>query len=112
MTYSVTASNKLRPVMQEFAQRYGHIKVCAITADQAIEGYPDAAVPTILVYHDGDMVDQFVGLKAGTGLGDIERLMIGLSALHEDEVRRARKREKTSNSRRDDDDGEVDDWSD
>lgn len=107
----LAASKKLRPIMSEFAQRYGSIKVCAIVADQAIESYPDQAVPTILIYHKNDMKEQFVGLKVTTTLVDIEKIAVGLGALTEDDVRRSRKRvgvQREEQAREE----EVDDWSD
>ncbi|ORY80372.1 Phosducin family protein [Protomyces lactucae-debilis] len=107
----LTASKKLRPVLEEFSARHASIKVCAIVSDQAMENYPDQAVPTILVYHDGDMKEQFVGLKPTTTLADLERLTMGLGALTDDDVRRARKRagQLTTERAREE---EVDDWSD
>ena len=107
----LSASKKMRPIMAEFARRYGSIKVCAIVADQAIEGYPDQAVPTILVYHKNDMKEQFVGLNTSTTLGDVEKIAIGLGALSDDEVRRSRKREGTRREEQARED-EPDDWSD
>lgn len=97
--------------MSEFAQRYGSIKICAIVSDQAIENYPDQAVPTILVYHQNNMKEQFVGLKTSTTLADIEKIAMGLGALGEDDVRRSRKRAgvvRQEQAREE----EVDDWSD
>lgn len=107
----LSASKKLRPIMSEFAERYGSIKVCAIVSDQAIKNYPDKAVPTILVYHENNMKEQFVGLKTTTTLGDIEKIAISLGALGEDDVRRSRKRvnaQKEEESKA----AELDDWSD
>lgn len=107
----LVASKKLRPIMAEFARRYGSIKVCAIVSDQAIENYPDQAVPTILVYYQNNMKEQFVGLKTSTTLVDIEKIAIGLGALGDDDVRRSRKRagaEKQEQAREE----EIDDWSD
>ncbi|CCG84881.1 protein of unknown function [Taphrina deformans PYCC 5710] len=107
----LSASKHLRPIMSEFATRYGSVKVCAIVADQAIEGYPDQAVPTILVYHQNNMKEQFVGLKMSTSLGDIEKIAIGLGALGEDDVRRSRKRAGVQRQEREREE-EIDDWSD
>jgi hypothetical protein len=33
-----------------------------MTADACIEGYPDRNVPTLLLYHDGSLQSQIVGL--------------------------------------------------
>lgn len=105
------ASKRLRPVMAEFAERYGSIKVCAIVSDQAIENYPDQAVPTILVYYKNNMKEQFVGLNTSTTLDDIEKIAVGIGALGEDDVRRSRRRvgiQRVEKAREE----EVDDWSD
>jgi hypothetical protein len=48
---------------REVARKYGDIKFCEMRADLCIEGYPEKNCPTILVYHDGDIVGQTVTLK-------------------------------------------------
>lgn len=108
----LSASKKLRPIMAEFARRYGSIKICAIVSDQAIENYPDQAVPTILVYYQNNMKEQFVGLKTSTTLLDIEKIAVGLGALNEDEVRRSRKRAGVEKEERAREEEGNDDWSD
>lgn len=111
----LVASKRLRAVMTEFARRYGEVKCCAIVADQAIENYPDVAVPTILCYRDGDMREQFVGLRETTTVGDVERIAVSLQALSEDDVRRNRKREgiyAAAQQAQGADDDDNDDWDD
>ncbi|BFZ55962.1 Phosducin-like protein 2 [Savitreella phatthalungensis] len=111
---SLVASKRVRAVMTEFARRYGEIKCLAIVADRAIENYPDAAVPTVLCYRDGDMREQFVGLRETTMIQDIERIAVSLQALSEDDVRRNRKRQglssMQSNPNEHDDNDNDSDW--
>lgn len=57
---SITQSRRLMAIMHEFARAFPHVKVLAIPATQAIEGYPARNVPTLLIYRDGSLLDQIV----------------------------------------------------
>ena len=48
---------------REIARIFGDLKFCEIRADLCIEGYPEKNCPTILVYHDGNIIQQTVTLK-------------------------------------------------
>lgn len=67
-------SRLLTELWREMARKFGHVKFCEIQADMCIEGYPERNTPTILVYHNGDIKEQIVTLKA---LGGEQTRMTG-----------------------------------
>ncbi len=91
-------SNLLSKYWTRLAQLYPQTKFCAIRADSCIENYPDRNVPTILVYHEGEMRQQIVTLRpilSTLGVSqamfeDIERYFCDMGAL---EMSFARKKE-------------------
>ena len=58
-----TESRLLSNLWRELARKFGDIKFCEIQGDMCIEGYPDKNCPTILVYHDGEVVKQMLTLR-------------------------------------------------
>eukprot|EP01111_Echinosteliopsis_oligospora_P010686 TRINITY_DN3384_c0_g2_i1.p1 TRINITY_DN3384_c0_g2~~TRINITY_DN3384_c0_g2_i1.p1 ORF type:complete len:238 (+),score=81.39 TRINITY_DN3384_c0_g2_i1:82-795(+) len=48
--------------MEKMAAKFKAVKFVRIRADEAIHGYPDRNIPTVLVYHGGDVVGQMVTL--------------------------------------------------
>lgn len=62
-----TESRVLSELWREAARKYGDIKFCEIRGDMCIEGYPDKNCPTILVYHDEEIVKQLVTLQELNG---------------------------------------------
>ncbi|RJE16930.1 phosducin family, partial [Aspergillus sclerotialis] len=88
-----------RPVLSELwrqaARKYGDVKFCEMRADLCIEGYPEKNTPTILVYKDGDIKRQIVTLAqlngVRTGLRDLERLLVEVGAVTENDMRLRRK---------------------
>ena len=61
-------SRRLTEIWREIAPLFGEIKFCEIQGDMCIEGYPDRNCPTILVYHDGQIVRQLLTLKELNGI--------------------------------------------
>lgn len=47
----------------ELSERHPALKCMKIISTDCIENYPDALLPTVLVYHDKEMKKKFVGLK-------------------------------------------------
>jgi hypothetical protein len=47
----------------QFAQRFPAVKCMKIISTECIEGYPDALLPTILLYYENEMKKKWVGLK-------------------------------------------------
>ncbi|OJD24540.1 hypothetical protein ACJ73_04099 [Blastomyces percursus] len=84
-------SQLLTELWRQLALKYGDIKFCQIRGDMCIEGYPDRNTPTILVYKDGDIKRQLVTLRELRGpkttIGDLERLLVSLGAINENDSR-------------------------
>ncbi|KAK4945254.1 Proteolipid protein 2 [Elasticomyces elasticus] len=85
----------LTELWREAAVKFGDVKFCQIRADLCIEGYPERNTPTILVYKDGDIKRQVVTLAhlngPRTNMRDIERLLLEVGAITENDVRLKRK---------------------
>lgn len=56
--------NKVHESHRAVARRHPHIKCVRIVATEAVPNYPAANVPTLLLYHRSDPVDQLVGPRA------------------------------------------------
>ncbi|KAI1613863.1 phosducin family protein [Exophiala viscosa] len=88
-------SRILTELWRQAAVKFGNVKFCQIRADLCIEGYPERNTPTILVYKDGDIKRQVVTLAhlngPRTSMRDIERLLLEVGAITENDVRLKRK---------------------
>ncbi|KAG5303616.1 phosducin family protein [Histoplasma capsulatum var. duboisii H88] len=104
-------SQLLTELWRQLAMKYGDIKFCEIRADMCIEGYPDRNTPTILAYKDGDIKRQLVTLKELRGpkttLEDLEKLLVSLGAINEND---SRLRQDPTPKPADSDDEYLDDW--
>ncbi|KAK4057281.1 Proteolipid protein 2 [Microbotryomycetes sp. JL221] len=82
---SVPASKQLMPIIDELASLYPATKFVSIVSDQCIENYPDKNVPTIIVYRNGKMMGQVVGISAYGGdkmtLIDVERFLFAFRGI-------------------------------
>lgn len=82
-------SELLRGYLQQLAAKYPASKFVDIPGAQAIEGYPDRNMPTLLIYIGGQMHRQIVGLNrpeiglsgTTTKLADIELLLAATGAV-------------------------------
>lgn len=96
-------SRVLSELWQQAATKYGEVKFCEIRADLCIEGYPERNTPTILAYKDGDIKRQVVTLRElngrKTSLADLERLLIQIGAITENDIRLKQKDEETEEPR-------------
>ncbi|ERF76199.1 hypothetical protein EPUS_07399 [Endocarpon pusillum Z07020] len=88
-------SRILTELWRGMARKYGDIKFCEMRADLCIEGYPERNTPTILVYKDGDIRKQIVTLAElngpRTSVADLERMLLDLGAIKENDVRMKRR---------------------
>lgn len=84
-------SRVLTELWRRAAAEFGEVKFCEIRGDMAIEGYPDRNCPTILVYHNGDIVKQLVTLitlgGVRIGMPEIDRLLIDVGAVKGNDIR-------------------------
>src|SRR5271156_3942061 len=96
-------SRVLTELWREMATKYGDVKFCEIRADLCIEGYPERNTPTILVYRDGDIKRQVVTLRelngVRTSMEDLERLLIEVGAVNDNDTR-IKRRDSSANEQR------------
>jgi hypothetical protein len=100
------------------AKKYADIKFCEMRADLCIEGYPERNTPTILIYHNGDVSRQIVTLRElngpRTGIADLERVLLNLGAVKENDVRLKRRGSEEDKPQRNAGaasvEGDDDDW--
>jgi hypothetical protein len=89
-------SRVLTELWRKAAAEYGEVKFCEIRGDMAIEGYPDRNCPTILVYHNKDIVKQVVTLMTlggvRIGMPEIDRLLIEVGAIKDNDMRVTKRR--------------------
>lgn len=89
-------SRVLSELWRRAAAEFGEVKFCEIRGDMAIEGYPDRNCPTILVYHNGDIVKQVVTLMTlggvRIGMAEIDKLLIEVGAIKDNDMRVTRRR--------------------
>lgn len=69
-------SQYMRVLMEKLAAKFRRVKFVQIGHEECIPGYPDANLPTLLMYKDDDLVCQTVGADAfggpDYGIDDVE----------------------------------------
>ncbi|GME74989.1 unnamed protein product [[Candida] boidinii] len=79
-------SRLLSSLFIQLSKKFHEIKFCEIQANRAVENYPDSNCPTILIYHNGDVVKQFITLTAlggnSTTLKDLEEVLVDIKAVN------------------------------
>ncbi|ODV95941.1 hypothetical protein PACTADRAFT_66948 [Pachysolen tannophilus NRRL Y-2460] len=84
-------SRKLSALMISLASKFPEIKFVEIPANRAVENYPDSNCPTILIYHKGDVVKQYITLTElggnSTTLNDLEKVLVDVGAVVEKDKR-------------------------
>lgn len=107
-------SKILSELWKELARKYGDIKFCEMRADLCIEGYPERNTPTILVYKDRDVKEQFITLAQfrgpKTNMKDLEQLLIKLGAVQEKDTRLRQNTDDEVGYSRSKDDEDEDEW--
>jgi len=86
----VDACNVLRPRLVSIARRFMTTKFVSCNADTAIRGYPDEMLPTVIVYHNGDVKGTLARIESMGGVHgnekDLEWALVGLGALEDSEL--------------------------
>jgi len=89
-------SRVLTELWRQAAVEFGEIKFCEMRGNQAIEGYPDKNCPTILVYMNGDLAKQLVGLAAlggvRMGMKELDALLVEVGAVKDNDMRVQKRR--------------------
>lgn len=78
-------SRVLSHLFRQLAPKFPEIKFVEITANRAIENYPESNTPTLLVYYKGEVVKNMITLLElggnDTKIEDLEKLMVRLGAV-------------------------------
>lgn len=84
-------SRLVSELFRQAAPKFKELKFCEIEGKRAIENYPDENCPTILIYHNGDVLKQYIGLTMlrgnDTKLRDLEDKLVELGVFKEQDVR-------------------------
>lgn len=109
----------------QLAPRFPEIKFAEIPAARCVENYPDKNCPTVIVYHQQNIVKQLVTLAAVGGLdckaADIEKILVEVGAVqdtderllinqHEEDLEASRRMRFVKKSIRDASDDDDDDY--
>ncbi|GMG21817.1 unnamed protein product [Ambrosiozyma monospora] len=78
-------SRVINEVINSAARKFKDVKFVEIQGSRAVENYPEANLPTILVYHDTNVVKQYITLTMLSGnqtsLKDLEKLLVDVGAV-------------------------------
>ena len=87
----VQQSKLLSGLFQRTAEKFRDVKFVQIDARQINEHYPSTNCPTILVYHNTNVIKQYVTLAqlggSSTSLSDIEEMLVTLGAVKDSDRR-------------------------
>lgn len=75
---SLPACKRINGILNVLAQKHRSVKFLKIVATRCIEGYPEKNIPTLLVYANGDLKGQLVGIEA---LGGLETTVLRVQEL-------------------------------
>ncbi|SNX81939.1 related to phosducin homolog, likely to be involved in regulation of pheromone response [Melanopsichium pennsylvanicum] len=83
----------LKAYLDTLAAKYPTTKFVSIVGDQCIPNYPDRNLPTLLIYRNGELHRQIVGLRPEIGLDgmkttcqDIELLLTAVGAIQRSKI--------------------------
>ncbi|KAJ1890040.1 phosducin, partial [Kickxella alabastrina] len=103
---SIPECKLMNRILSELAQQYRATKFVKIVSVECIHNYPDANLPTLLVYGKGDMQGQLVRLDRFGGMRtkrkDIEKYLLDMGAI-DSSLRRPLPNENASDEESDDD---------
>ncbi|KAH3902811.1 related to Phosducin-like protein 2 [Saccharomycodes ludwigii] len=84
-------SRLLSNIFEIASKKYPELKFVEISANRAIENYPESNCPTLLIYHKGDVIKNLVTLLElggnDTRLEDFESLMVKVGCVDEKDPR-------------------------
>ncbi|KAJ3140814.1 hypothetical protein HK100_008985 [Physocladia obscura] len=83
----IPACKLLLAHMDILARTHRAVKFLKIIGDQCIPNYPDRNCPTLIIYKDGDICANLVGIQSLGGINtrayDIERLLVGYGVIEQ-----------------------------
>eukprot|EP01083_Nonionella_stella_P164519 544696_1 len=66
--YSQPQSQLMARCLEEFASKFRDVKCVRFPAKECIHNYPDENCPTLIVYHEGDIVGHLKGIERFGGM--------------------------------------------
>ncbi|KAK6454590.1 thioredoxin-like protein [Scheffersomyces xylosifermentans] len=123
-------SRLLASILSTTAHKFPELKICDIPANRCIENYPESNCPTLVIYHNTNVIKQYITLTQlggnATKQEDIERVLVDIEAVDVNDKRllinqqdedleqerklRFMKKSLRGSSSRDDDDDDDDDF--
>ncbi|KAH8802889.1 thioredoxin-like protein [Xylogone sp. PMI_703] len=121
MTSSLGTNTESRVMTELFrtaAVEFPEIKFCDIKANLAVPNYPEKNCPTVLIYHNGDIVKQVVTLMTlkgvRTSLSDIDDILVEIGAVKDNDMRIVKRRRGNDSDNEErkakDESDDDDDW--
>eukprot|EP01041_Mallomonas_annulata_P007776 gene7776-15912_t len=83
---SVIECRLMHQLLAEVASKYKYVKFLRIQSTQAVENWPDKNLPTLFLYHDGELQDQLITLRqlGGRTKRDLEKWLAGKGVIEYD----------------------------
>ncbi|CAG8504130.1 13441_t:CDS:2 [Ambispora leptoticha] len=69
LEYRIPECKLMNALLSSLAMKYKSTKFLKIIGDDCIPGYPDKNLPTLLIYGEGDLQQQIVGIQRFGGMG-------------------------------------------
>ncbi|EEB05544.1 phosducin family protein [Schizosaccharomyces japonicus yFS275] len=108
----IPACKLLNAILDKLAATYPKVKFVKIPGQHAVENYPDAMMPTLLVYGHGDLQRQLLTLMTVGGMSakpiDIARFLVSTGALEESDLKLLQNEKQDGDSESSEDDPESD----
>lgn len=87
----VLQSRLLSSIWSSLASKFPELKFVEIVGSRAIENYPDSNCPTVIIYHKGDVLRQYITLTQlggnATTLKDLEKVLVDILAVKDSDKR-------------------------
>ncbi|KAL2314917.1 Phosducin-like protein C2A9.09 [Schizosaccharomyces pombe] len=87
---SLPACKLLAAILERLAPMYPQIKFVKIPGKQAVENYPEAMMPTLLIYGHGDLQQQILTLATlggmNTSVVDVAEALVRAGALKDSDI--------------------------
>lgn len=89
--HSKLQSRLLSELFIQLAQKFKEFKFVEIPGSRAIPNYPESNCPTLLIYHKGDVLKQYITLTQlggnATTLADLEKVLVDIEAVKDSDER-------------------------
>ncbi|CAK9439708.1 uncharacterized protein LODBEIA_P38080 [Lodderomyces beijingensis] len=84
-------SRLLYSLLVQLAAKFPEVKFCDIPAQRCIENYPESNCPTLIIYHNANVLKQYITLTQlggnSTTIEDLERVLVDVGAVKDTDKR-------------------------